>query len=274
MANIDIDMNSELKLAGGKTVNMVEFADRYGLDIMNPDLVIAGARLLLKRGQVTIVDRTSKEEQQLESAFQEEAFQQVVYNLDAEQEAHRQAKRQQALNNTDSLRITLAFITSLDSAKFANWLSTQGITEVSEIRKNGAIKLLIEDITPQEYTKIANKYKAENAITAGVQATSKLVNGTTNAVNYGLTEVVAPTAKIVGEAGMNLGKGLFHTGVKTLAGLVNSGAKAVSDTKVALATDPDCLRATRQLQEAKNTMKRGVAKRMNQTGMGNGIEIL
>lgn len=272
MANID--MNSEIKLAGGKTVNMIEFADRYGLDIANPNVVISAANLLLKRGQVTLVDKTTKEEQQLEAAMEEHAFQQIVENLDAEQEAHRQAKRKQALANTDSLKITLAFITSLDAVKFANWLSTQGITEVSEVRKGGAIKLMIEDITPQEFTKISNKYKAENAITAGVNATSKLVNGTTNAVNYGLSEVVAPTAKIVGEAGMNLGKGLFHTGVKTLAGLVNSGAKAVADTKIALSTDPDCLRATRQLQDAKNTVKRGVARKVNQTGVGNGIEIL
>lgn len=273
----NIDMNSTVKINGGKSLNMAEFAVRFGVDLDRDNgfaTAIATANVLAKQGKLTVVETKSKEEQILDKAMNQEAFQSVVETLDSEEQAYKVQQRDARKAESDTLRIQLAFITTLDATKFAMWLTSLGVTEVSEIRKNGGIKLLIEDITPQEYTKIAAKYKAEKAINATVNTTSKLMNGTTNAVNYGMSEVVAPIAKIAGEAGMNLGKGLFHTGVKTLAGLINSGAKAVSDTKIALITDPECLRATSQLVDAKNTIARGVNKQMNSRGYGSGIEIV
>lgn len=270
----NIDMNSTVKVNGGKSLNMADFAEKFGIDLTNTQMVIATARVLERQGKLLMVETKSKEEQIIDKAMEQEMFQEVVNTLDNEEQAYRVQQREAKKAESDTLRIQLAFVTTLDSTKFNMWLTSLGVTEVSEIRKNGGIKLLIEDITPQEYTKIVNKYKAEKAINATVNTTSKVMNGTTNAVNYGLSEVVAPVAKIAGEAGMNLGKGLFHTGVKTLAGLINSGAKAVTDTKIALMTDPECLRATSQLVDAKNTITRNVNKQMNNRGYGSGIEIL
>jgi hypothetical protein len=274
MSKIDIDMNSTVKINGGKSLNMAEFADKFGVDLANPQLVVSTANILEKQGKLIVVETKSKEEQIVDQAMGQEVFQSVVENLDNEEQAYKEQLREAKKAESDVLKITLAFITTLDATKFNMWLTSLGVTEVSQIIKNGCIKLLIEDITPQEYTKISAKYKAEKAINATVNTTSKVMNGTTNAVNYGLSEVVAPVAKIAGEAGMNLGKGLFHTLIKTGAGLINSGAKAVTDTKIALMTDPECLRATSQLIDAKNNITRGVNKQMNNRGFGSGIEIL
>lgn len=273
---MDISMNSMVKVKGGKALTMPEFADKYGLDPTNTVSVISMANILKKRGDLTVVEHTTKEEKIVNDAMQEEAFVQVVNQIDAQEEAHKQYVRNQKLNEVDPINFSLDFRTSLDAMKFENWVNELGVEETAQLpdKETGAIKLYISNVTPQEFTKITANYKTKNAINAGMNITSKVTQGTTNAVNYGLSEVVAPTAKIVGEAGMNLGKGLFHTGVKTLAGLVNSGAKAYVDTKYAIATDPDCLRASRQLIEAKNTIRRGVNSKLNQSGMGNGINVL
>lgn len=271
---VNIDMNSMVKINGGKSLNMVEFADKLGLDILNPTVVISTANLLQRRGQLTVVENKSKEEKLLDSAVGEYAFQEAVNNIAREEEAHKTDVRNQKKADTDTHTIKLSFTTTLEATKFETWVNNLGVDETSQIIKGGAIKLLIENITPNEYVKITTKYKAELAINKTVNTTSKLINGTTNGINYGMSEVVAPVAKIAGEAGMNLTKGLFHTGMKTLAGLVNSGAKAIDDTKMALISDPDCLRATSQLIDAKNTIKRGVNSKLNSKGFGSGIEIL
>ena len=272
----NIDMNSTVKVMGGKSLTMIEFAEEYGLDMSKGSaLVLETARLLEKRGQLTVVDTSTKQEKILNEAFQEEMFQQVVNGLDAQEAANIQRKREAKLQETDSHSFTLAFNTSLEATKFETWVNSLGVLQTGQYQEdNGVIKLAIKEVTPQEYTKITTRYKADNAISGGMRMTNQIVKGTTNTINYGLSEVVAPTAKIVGEAGINIGKGLFHTLIKTGAGLINSTAKGVADTKVALQTDAECLRAVRQLQDVKNGVKRGVATKMQNSGVGNGIEMI
>lgn len=271
----NINMNSIVK-ANGKSMNMAEFADKFGLDLMNTTLLVATAGILQKRGQLTIVENTTKEEKIVNSALEEHAFQQAVEGIDAQEEAHKQRIRQSKLQETDSHSFALNFVTGVDATRFEMWVNSLGIqdTNLSQDLKTGAIKLTVKDVTPNEYVKITNKYKADNAINTGMQATGKVVTGATNMVNYGLSNVVAPTAKIAGEASVNLAKGIFHTGLRTISGLINSSAKAVTDTKIAIATDPECLRAMSTLIDTKNSAKREVAKRMSNSTLGNGIEML
>jgi hypothetical protein len=271
----EIDMNSTIKI-NGKSYTMPEFADKFGIDLLNPTLVINTANILLKQGRLTIVSTESKEEKIVNSALEEEAFQGVVAGINAQEEAHKQRVRQSKLQETDSHSFALNFITGVEATRFEMWVNSMGIedTELTQDLKSGAIKLKIMNVTPNEYVKITNKYKADMAIAKGMQATNDVVTGATNMTNYALTNVIAPTAKIAGEASVRLAKGLFHTGLKTIAGLVNSSANAINETKIAIATDPECLRAASTLMDAKNTAKRTVAQKMNNNNFGNGIEML
>ena len=270
---MSLDRNSKVKYKGGKVFTLTELATMAGVDPMDNGAVMALANALYNRGDITEVDDRSKLEKTIEKANDEELFKAVVNNMTVEEQAHKNHIRQQKLDNTTTHTFDLAFITTIDATKFELWVRSMGINQTTILKDEGtgAVKLFIKEVTPQEYTKITTRYQAENAINGAMNATGKVLNGTTNAVNYGLTNVVAPTAKIVGEASMNLGKGIFHTGVKTLAGLINSGAKAVTDTKIALMTDPECLRATAQLMEAKNTMRRGINSKIGNSSLGGGI---
>ena len=50
-------------------------------------------------------------------------------------------------------------------------------------------------------------------------------------------------------------KAVVHTGIKTGAGLINSGSKAVKQTADELRHDPELLRAGKELRDAKDKMK-------------------
>lgn len=268
-----MDMNSQVKIKG-KTMNMMEFADRFGLDLLKPDLIIASANILERRGQLTVVEHKTKEEILMEKATEEVGVQAVIEGIEEEEKQSKIAKRESKKAETDLLNIGLTFNTTLECEKFELWVNEIGIEDTTFTKKNGVIKLVIKDITPGEYTKISTRYNADKVISKTVDTSSKVINGTTDSINYVATEVVAPVAKIAGEAGMNLSKGLFHTGAKVLASLINSGARAVSDTKLAMATDAELIKAQGQLLNAKNSVKRGVRKQLDKNSYGNGIEII
>ena len=269
----ELNMNSTVQYKNGKKLNMAEFAELALVDPMNHGLILSTARILMKNGDLKVVDERTKVEKAIDSAVEEDMYQQIVENITTEEEAHKAFVRNQRLAETGTHTFDLAFVTTIEATKFEMWVKGLGITQTALMKDptTGAIRLLIQEVSPMEYTRITTKYSAENAINGAMQTTGKALTGATNAVNYGLTNVVAPTAKIVGEAGMNLGKGIFHTGVKTLAGLVNSGAKAVTDTKIALMTDPECLRAHSQLISAKNDIRKGITGKLTGQGFGNGI---
>jgi hypothetical protein len=73
---------------------------------------------------------------------------------------------------------------------------------------------------------------------------------------------------------MNLGKGLVHATAKVGAGLVNSGSKAIADTKVALATDTEMIRAKKELVDAKDSVVSFFKGKLNKNRKRSGIETL
>ena len=77
-------MNSKVKVNGGKTMNMAEFADKFGLDLTNIELVISMAGVLQKQGKLTVVEKTTKEEDLINQANKTEIFQQTVEKMEEE----------------------------------------------------------------------------------------------------------------------------------------------------------------------------------------------
>ena len=270
----NLSMKSIVKVNGGKSMNMFDFADKYGFDINNPDEVLYYAGLLQKQGKLTIKSETSKEQDLINKAIKEEEFQQKASDVQDEQDFYKKNLRDEKASNSDLVGIALRFTTSLEAENFELYVKSLNIENTEISKRNGVVKLFIKDITPEEYNKIKMKYKAEIAIDKTVNTANKAVNNTTNAVNYLATEVVAPVSKIAGEGAINITKGLVHTGVKVFAGLINSSAKAITDTKNSLATDPELIKASNQLINAKNATKRSIRKMADKKMGSNGIEML
>ena len=272
---MSIKINDKIKF-NQKTYSVPELAEKIGLDLTDMTIVIATLNILERQGKISVIDNTTPEETMVENALKQSLFQDtIVGNLKAEEENEQILRRQKKLDEVDHVSIALTFYQTLQAQKFNNWVNMNGIntTKLSQNLDTGEIELIINDITPAEYTVISNKYTAENAINKTVNMADKTVKKTTDGVNYMASEVVAPVAKIAGKGAMNLAKGLFHTGIKVGASLINSGVQAVEETKVALATDPELLKASDQLLNAKNAIARGVVKQKNKMG-GSGIKIL
>lgn len=259
-----------------KTYSVPEIAEKFQLDLTDMSVVIATLNILERQGKIEIVNYASQEEDLVAKAQAQSLFQDaIVKTVIDEEDNEKVLRREKRLQEVDKLSIALPFYQTLQAQKFDNWLTSIGITDttITKDLKDNSIKLTIKDITPNEYTKISNKYQAENIINATVNMSDKAIKSTTDSVNYVASEVVAPVAKIAGKGAMNLAKGLFHTGLKVGASLLNSGVQAVEETKIAVATDPELLKAGDQLLNAKNNITRKINHQKNKMG-GNGIEIL
>ena len=259
-------------LIKGKRYSIEEFKNKFA--ITDDARALTLAETLVKKGKATIYSATSQEDELLDLLDGDIELTNIVNQINDEEYASVQAKRNEIKQEVDTVSIALSFKTTAEACSAESYVNSLGIEDTEISIKGGAIKLIVRDITPQEYTKIATKYQLEKAVNSTVDVAGKALRGTTNAINYTATNVVAPVAKIAGEAGMNLGKGLFHTSVKVGAGLVNSGSKAIADTKVALATDTEMIRAKKELVDAKDSVVSFFKGKLNKNRKRSGIETL
>lgn len=256
----------------GKKYTMQSFMTKFA--ITNEQRAIQYATTLVRKGMAVIHSDKSEEEELLAKLDDHQEFMALMDKLEQEEYESAKAKREEATEDTDLVSIALTFKTSAEACTAEQWINSIGIEDTEISMKKGAIKLIVRNITPAEHTKIATRYQLEKAIGTTVDIAGKTIVGATDAVNYVATKVVAPTAKIAGEAGMNLGKGLFHTGVKVGAGLVNATSKAVTDTKVAMATDTELLKAKREIIEVKDSAVSFFRKKLGSAKKRSGIETL
>lgn len=267
-----ITQATKLKIKN-KTLTMEEFMTKYAISDL--ETAINAAETLVKQGKISIAQNTTTNNfEDIEKAIEKEEIHDIVGAINSEERAYKEAIRNAKAAESDLVSIGLAFPTTMEAMKAEQWIHSLGISNTEVSIKGGKIVLKVTNITPPEYTKIARKYQIEKTLKNGVELTGKALDSLTGAVNYTATEVLAPVAKLAGEAGMNLGKGLVHTGIKVGAGLVNSGAKALEDTKIAMSTDAEMLRAQEQLKNAGDTVRRFFRKKLDKSASKSGIEIL
>ena len=247
-------INKETKIIiNNKTYTVQEFMAKYAVKDESTALMIIDK--LVAQGKATIKDESTKEEKLIQDTLKAIEKDAIVEGLDIEAEENRIAKREKAKAEVDLTNVSLAFNSTPEAEDFRQWCYENGINDTEISERNGELTLKIYEVTPNEYVKITRKYNTEKAIKSTVNATSSVCEKATKGIDFGLTKVVAPAARIGAEAGMNIGKAVVHTGIKTGAGLINSGSKAVKQTADELRHDPELLRAGKELRDAKNKMK-------------------
>lgn len=266
-----VDMNTII-IIKGKRYTMDEFINKFAITDTNKAIVYA--ETLIKKGKATVYNNITEEEEIKKKLDADIEFQNIINQLEEEEYISKQSKREELKKETDLVSIALTFTTSAEACEAEHWINSLGIEDTEISIKKGAIKLIVREITPQEYNKIATRYQLEKGINTAVKYANKTIINTTDAINYTATKVVAPVAKIAGEAGMNLSKGLLHTGIKVGAGLVNATSKAIDDTKVAMATDTELLKAKKELIDAKDSALSFFKRKLGANKRRSGIETL
>ena len=270
-----ITLNSKLKYLN-KTYSVPDLAEKFGLDLTVMKETLYTLEILLKQGRITeVVENDTKENKVLKQAIKEEAFSSVVNQMEEEEERQKYLTREKQLQESDTVNISLDFYQTILAQKFKLWLESIGINNAKTTQDldTGVINLVIRNITPQEYTKISNKYKAEYCINKVLNMSQSGVDHITEGANYIASEVVTPAMKIASKGVINIGKGLFKSGLKLSASLLNNTVQAVKETKEELNSDPELLKASNQLLNAKHEITKVINNKTNNVA-GSGINII
>ena len=150
----DINMNSIVKINNGKSMDMVEFADKFGLDLMNTETIIKMANILQRRGQLIVVEKQTKEEQLIANAQAENDFQERVQGIQNEKQNAINDIREQQKAEVDTVNMKLDYTSTLEAQKMAKWIMTElhvPENEISIVMQGNLIALQITNITPQEF---------------------------------------------------------------------------------------------------------------------------
>lgn len=256
----------------GKRYSVEDFMTKYGVptEVQAMELMTKA----VTKGKATIYNSAEADEDFIASLEDNIQFDKIINQIEQEEFESNVADRNAKAEEVDLVNIKLTFETSQLAVEAEMWINSLGIMNTKIEIEKGVIALIVRDITPSEHTKIATKYQLEKALNKTVKVAGKTVTNTTNTINYVATKVVAPTAKIAGEAGMNLGKGLVHTTAKVGAGLINSGSKAIADTQVALATDTEMIKAKKELIDAKDSLVSFFKKKTGANRRRSGIEVI
>ena len=253
-----------------KNLSMVDFKERFACVSDEDAITLAG--LMVKQGKASINRKLTSEQELVEEVMRRQNTVDVANDLDAEYAGNAVRNRNIKNSDMDMLSITLDFDTSLNAMGFENWIyqAIGGDVDISLISKRGAVSLDINNISPIEYSTISRRYTADKTVDTIVRTTDKGVGMVTGAINYGATNVIAPVATMAGRGVMNIGKGLVTTLVKTGTGLFNSGATAVKETKIALDTDPEMIKAKRELCETRSTLTSFARNKLDSRNRGGG----
>lgn len=255
----------------GKKLTLAKFMEKLGLE--TEEQAQKSFEILERKGFASLAeDNLTEEQEALNKSIKEDEILEVVGELEQEEYNHKQQERKAELEDTEPLNMSLKFKNSLEREEFAIWLESMGIDDVETSERKGQLLLKIYEVSPREYNKIANRFNTDKTVKKAVNTTRKAVTGVAEGINYGATNIVAPTAKIVGEAGMRITKGVATTLAKTGAGLFTSGSEAVKDTAQSLRTDRDMLQARAEARTVMNNIKGLFRKRKNKTYKRNGIE--
>lgn len=257
----------------GKKLDMEQFAERFAIESVEKAIPVA--QILHTQGRLTIYEKTTNEDDILKVAMEQNKAEEIAKMLEEQELDAKVFKREQKAEDSDLVGIGLTFPNSIEASNAEAWINEVLHIQDTEISiKRGEILLKVRNITPEEHTKIARKYNLDLNVKKVIGVTKKGCDTITNGFNYAATEILTPLGVVSEEVTWAIGKTLVSTIAKAGAGFINTGAKAYRDTKVALTTDPELIKAQGQLLIAKNNGMRMLSERANKTGSSKGIRIL
>lgn len=231
--------------------------------------------VLIKQGKANWVepDPLAKENKKLMQALVQQAIENQAETFDQYDELQKEydqgKKREGRLTYP---KIELDFPHLGKAQEFQLYVAEELRLETEIVLRNNLCVLVVLNPTDKEYNAIIRRYKTENAINTAVDSVDKVATGATKAVDYTATKIVAPTVQVGAKASVSILKTLAVTGAKATGTIVSALASGTKQCVKEIQTDPDVLRASRDLLHTKDSIARGI--RSHSTATGNGIRIV
>lgn len=257
-----------------KKMTVTDFAERYleeGADIKKINDTI---EVLIRKGQVKVPRLTqTKEEKIMEKVAKEEIIREAGVHAYAEEEHAKDRKHDVKTQDRQHYdKMTLEFPTYKEALDFSDWVKQEVRVKALVLTDDGIYQVMCLNITDLDVKKIKNRYnltKAGNAVNNTVIKTQETLNDT---IEFTAKKVLSPLTKATTAGIFGVVKSTIGFVARTGSGVVTSGAKAMRDTAHDLTTDPEILKAAKELIDTKDSVKRTISNKTGFSG-GNGITL-
>lgn len=217
--------------------------------------------ILAKKGQAKLIEeKESKVQKRVAKALTENKLEVLAEHIEDEEEyAKDKAVELKRKNRLTYESIEVPFNSTMEATEFQNKIKKSLRLKDTSIRNNdGDIFLIIYNITDKEVDKINKMYQAEKITKGSVELLDKGLTGATKTVNYAAVNVLAPVAKTAAKGILSLARTAATTLVKTGASVITTTKEGVKDTVEAVSTDKDVIKASRDILDLKDGLKRKV----------------
>jgi hypothetical protein len=271
----ELNEDSVLKIWGNiETVS--QFASKHSDG--NIDRAIGVLEVLIRKGDAKIIDTVGKtrEQKKLNKAFVQESITTMADMVDQREEDikdYNANKKREGRLAYEEIQIEYPNF-HLASQAEEYYTRELRLTD-TEVKKIGMqCFLVVRNITDKELNFINITYKRDKVMHGTMNVANKGVTSVTGVVDYTAKNVLTPAIKIGAIGAVSLIKSLSSTIARTGATVITSTTKGVKDTTREIVSDEEVLRATRDLINTKDAVKRQMVKIGNGGSSSNGINIV
>ena len=231
--------------------------------------------LLIAKGSIKAVHNKSKEQKAFERIAKEQNLKAQVDQHDTFNEEFQDAMAQE--KRTGHLThgsVEYDFPNLLMAQEYQLEIEHKLRLDDSQIIiGKGIVTVVFNNVTDAEITTMSRIYKTDRFVAKTMNYANKGANMATSAVHYAATKIAAPSAQVLARTGMNLLKTLVTTGVKTGSTFITAASQGIKEAKSQLSCDPDVLKATNELIETKDSIKRTINSFTSGSHGGSGIRV-
>lgn len=263
-----IDRNREFYLKG-QLMTVQHFCDTALLGELTPEeleddtVLEAIFEKLEKSGRFKWKDNRTPQQAKIAKVLDKIGLEEEIKEKAKTFDAYDQAQKDFIINQQRANR-GIYEVAELDFAhlgkaqEFELWVNKELNLETCVKIRNGLTTVEIHNLTDKDLNKINLKYSTENAIGKTMDIVDKGATTAVKSADYVANQVLVPTGKVVGKAGVAIAGSITKAGIKTLGGFISNAIRGGKEAYKEIMNDPDVVRAGADLIDVKNSAKKAV----------------
>lgn len=263
--------NSELEFDyAGKHYTLSAFASTYSIGLEEALKVV---EVLEAQGKITYGTEEQIADKAVRNALKEAGIFGTAQAIEEDRENEINYKKQQSrIGRHVYEKVCFDFGSMSDAKDFCISVSNCRLEhEITVDPEENCYIVTVFDLSDKELTTLSNIYKANKAVKATVNTTTKAFDSALKVTDYTAKKVLVPVTKIGLSGALSIGKSLLGTCAKIGGLAVSETVKVTRETASQIKDDENIAVAKAELYRTKNDIQHNLNKRRG--GGGNGITI-
>ena len=258
----------------GNAYTVQQFANKYSDG--NLEQAISLIEVLIKKGSAkTVEPGVAKENKAINNALTEETISALAVFIEQEEENAKDSKAEKKREGRLTYpEVEIEYPSHMEAIQAEERYIAELRLKNTEVKsKNGRHLLVVYDITDAEMNYINRTYTVDKVVQSSIGVVNTGVEKLTGAVDYTAKNVLTPITKVGAKGVGALFKTVTSTVARTGATVITATKEGVTKTAKELREDTEVIKASRDLIDTKDAIKRKVSN-IGGSGVNGGIRVV